>query len=149
MALCSSIHWGDVTQYTPRGHVPVYTGGGTCSIRHWGTCSIIEWRTCSIIHWGDGLQYTLRGYVLIYTEKGVFPYTLLLLSYHQTAFFHLSTHFLLNFRKSSKVQGCASNRHCNICLVASGPWPHSHVVSPLKYFHLLRWSLLHATPVYI
>ena len=77
-------------------------------------------------------------------------YVVLLLSCHQTAFFHLSTHFLafsLNFWRSSKVQGCASNGHCNICLVVSGAWPHSHVVSPLKYFHLLRCSLLHATPV--
>ena len=75
---------------------------------------------------------------------------ILLLSCHQTAFFHLSTHFLafsLNFWRSSKVQGCASNGYCNICLVVSGAWPHSHVVSPLKYFHLLRCSLMHATPV--
>ena len=40
------------------------------------------------------------------------------LSCHQTAFFHLSTNFLafsMNFWKSSKEQGCASNGHCNIC----------------------------------
>ena len=83
-------------------------------------------------------------------DPKLFNYSLLLLSCHQTAFFHLSTHFLafsLNFWRSSKVQECASNGHCNICLVVSGAWPHSHVVSPLKYFHLLRCSLLHATPV--
>ena len=45
------------------------------------------------------------------------------------------------------MQGCASNGPCNICLVVSGSLPHSHVVSPLKYFHLLRCSLMHATPV--
>ena len=28
------------------------------------------------------------------------------------------------------MQGCASNGHCNIWLVVSGAWPHSHVVSP-------------------
>ena len=48
---------------------------------------------------------------------------------------------------ASKVHGCASNGYCNICLVVSGAWPHSHRVSPLKYFHLLRCSLLHSTPV--
>ena len=48
---------------------------------------------------------------------------------------------------SSKVHGCASNGYCNICLVVSRAWSHSHVVSPLKYFHLLRFSLLHATPM--
>ena len=45
------------------------------------------------------------------------------------------------------MQGCASNGHCNICLLVLGAWPHSHVVSPLKYFHLLHYSLLHDTPV--
>ena len=42
---------------------------------------------------------------------------------HQTAFFHLSTHFRafsLNFRRSSKMQGYAGNEHCNICLMVSG-----------------------------
>ena len=51
-----------------------------------------------------------------------------IISCHQTAFFHLSTHFLafsLNFGRSFKVQGCESNGHCNICLVVSGAWPHS------------------------
>ena len=46
------------------------------------------------------------------------------------------------------MQGCASNGHCNICLMVSGAWSHSHVVSALKYFHLLCCSLLHATPVH-
>ena len=45
------------------------------------------------------------------------------------------------------MQGYASNGHCNICLVVSGARPHSHVASLLRYFHLLRCSLLHATPV--
>ena len=45
------------------------------------------------------------------------------------------------------MQGCASNGYCNICLVLSGACPHLHVVSPLKYFHLLRCSLLHDAPV--
>ena len=31
--------------------------------------------------------------------------------------------------------------------MVSGAWPHLHGVSPLKYFHLLRCTLLHATPV--
>ena len=45
--------------------------------------------------------------------------TFLLLSCHQTTFFHLSTHlhaFSLKFRRSSKVQGCESNGHCYIML---------------------------------
>ena len=74
----------------------------------------------------------------------------ILLSCHQIAFFHLSTHFLafsLNLWRSSKVQGSACNWHCNICLVVLGAWPHSHIVSPLKYIHLLRCFFLHATPV--
>ena len=45
------------------------------------------------------------------------------------------------------MQGCASNGHCNICLVVLGARPHSHGVSPLKYFNLLHYSLLHDTPV--
>ena len=31
--------------------------------------------------------------------------------------------------------------------MVSGVCPHSHVGSPLKYFHLFRCSLLHVTPV--
>ena len=96
--------------------------------------------------------------ILLYTHTYILPYIHwyiiihihLLLSCHQTAFFHLSTHYLafsLNFWRSSKVQGCASNGHCNICLVVLGAWPHLHVVSPMKYFHLFPWFLLHATPV--
>ena len=68
---------------------------------------------------------------------------LILLSCHQTAFFHLSTHlvsFSLHCRRSSKVQGCAGNWQCNISLVVSGASPHLHVVSPLKYIHLFRSS---------
>ena len=53
-----------------------------------------------------------------------------------------------HFRWTSEGQGCASNGHCNICLVVSWAWPHSHFVSPLKYFHLFFCSLLHATPVH-
>ena len=50
--------------------------------------------------------------------------SILLLSCHQTSFFHFSTHFLafylrLNFRRSSKVQGYVSNGHCKIYLVDS------------------------------
>ena len=65
------------------------------------------------------------------------------------------------------MQGCASNGHCNICLLVSESdsdsdlifrrtllgydaeevCSHSHVVSPLKYFHLFRCSLLHVTQV--
>ena len=56
-------------------------------------------------------------------------------------------HTFWYFRWASKLQGCASNGHCNICLVVSGAWLQSHVGSPLKYFHLLRCFLLHATPV--
>ena len=68
---------------------------------------------------------------------------------HYIALTHL---FNQNFWRSSKLQGCTSNTlHWNICLKVSGMDPqdhHSHVVSPLKYFHLLRCSLLHATPVH-
>ena len=56
--------------------------------------------------------------------------------------------FSLNFRMLSKVHGCASNGHCNICLVDSWACPHLHAVFPLKYVHLFRCCLLHVIPVH-
>ena len=41
---------------------------------------------------------------------------------------YTSFSILLNFRRSSRVQVCASNWHCNICLVVSETCAHSHVV---------------------
>ena len=93
--------------------------------------------------WPRHHEQTKASCAMVYTFS-------LLLSCHKTALFHLSTHFLafwLNFRRSSKVKGCASNGHCNICLMVSKACPHSHVVSPLKHFHLFRCSLPHVTPV--
>ena len=46
------------------------------------------------------------------------------------------------------MQGCTSNGHCNMCLVVAKAWPHSHVLSTFKYFHLLRCFLMHATPMH-
>ena len=62
-------------------------------------------------------------------------------------FVYTSSDILLNFRRSSQVQGCVSNGHYTICLMDLGVCPHLHVMSPLKYFHLLCFSLLHVTPV--
>ena len=58
---------------------------------------------------------------------------------------HIFWHFCWTTKGHPK--GCACNGHCHICLVVSGASPHSHVVSPLKYFHLFRCSMLHDTPM--
>ena len=58
---------------------------------------------------------------------------LIIISCHQTVFFHLSAHSLpvsLNCRRSSKVQGRVRSEHCNKCAVFSVASPHTHVVSP-------------------
>ena len=44
-------------------------------------------------------------------------YLVIIMSYHQTIFFHRSVHasaVSLNSRRSSKVQGCARSVHCNM-----------------------------------
>ena len=58
---------------------------------------------------------------------------IIIISCHQTVFFHLSAHSLpvsLNSRRSSKVQGRVRSEHCNKCAVFSVASPHTHVVSP-------------------
>ena len=62
-----------------------------------------------------------------------FEELLIIISCHQTVFFHLSAHSLpvsLNSRRSSKVQGRARSEHCNKCAGFSVASPHTHVVSP-------------------
>ena len=88
---------------------------------------------------------------------------------HQAVIFHLSTQDFavsLNFERPSKVQGHArrvmqggsckegharrvmqggscKEGHCSMCAVFSVARLHSHGVSPSKYFHFFRCSLLH------
>ena len=71
-------------------------------------------------------------------------------SCHQTFRFHCSVHLYpisLNFRMSSKVQGCVKIEHRNIYAVLSASSPHAHVVYPLKYPHFFICSLLQVYPV--
>ena len=75
---------------------------------------------------------------------------LIIISCHQTIFFHRSVHawaVSLNSRRSSKVQGCARSEHSNMWAMLSATSSHSHVVSPLKYPHFFLCSLLQVYPV--
>ena len=81
--------------------------------------------------------------LLLCKEKGSSPS---LSSCHQTAVFHFSTQDFavsLNFERPSKVHGRARRVHCSMCAVFSVARPHSHVVSPSKYFHFFHCFLLH------
>ena len=82
----------------------------------------------------------------------VFPIMIIFITYtpgtscHQTVVFHLSTQDFavsLNFERSSKVHGCERRVHCSMCAVFSVARPHTHAVSPSKYCHFFRCSLLH------
>ena len=69
----------------------------------------------------------------LFIKNNSIPYGVIIISCHQTVFFHLSAHSLpvsLNSRRSSKVQGRVRSEHCNKCAVFSVASPHTHVVSP-------------------
>ena len=80
----------------------------------------------------------------------MYNFLFIIISCHHTIFFQRSVHawaVSLNFRRSSKVQGCARSEHCNMWDVLSTTSPHSHIVSPLKYPHFFLCSLLQVYPV--
>ena len=98
----------------------------------------------------DGLFWWKIVAMVIMLYSALFVQWLLLKpsssSCHQTVVFHLSTQdyaVSLNFERSPKAQGRARRVHCNMCAVFSVVRPHTHVVSPSKYCHFFRCSLLH------
>ena len=63
----------------------------------------------------------------------------IIISCHQTIFFHFSTHSFavsLNFRRSSKVQGRVRREHCNMCAVFSVASPHKPVLSRFRHLQV-------------
>ena len=132
MFLCVVVQWF----YTgPRRH-SMHGSKKTQHARGWTAADICTNCVCTIPAARDG---------------GPIPYLkncmLSSSSCHQTVVFHLSTQdcfaVSLNFERSSKVQGRARKMHCSMCAVFSVARPHSHVVSPSKYCHFFRCSLLH------